>query len=77
MQITPLIINIKKTNDDIDKAIDKLAAMSDAKEWILVGIEIGRLEELSRKMTDICKHAKDAIYADSQNYPYSNKDHLS
>lgn len=66
MQITPFISSINGAKCNLEGAIERLVSQSDAKQFQLAGIELGRIEELAARIVDTCQLAKDALWADSQ-----------
>ena len=58
MDMVALICSMADASADIAKAIPELGGHSDAKRWDLVGYELGRIQELGKRIEATCRLAR-------------------
>jgi hypothetical protein len=66
MRTSQFVCSMSHAKHDIGKALEDFAFQVDAKQWTNAGIALGRIQELSGKLSDLARLASDPLWEESQ-----------
>jgi hypothetical protein len=66
MLMTPFVCQFTSLIEKLYKQNGELAYNLDAKQFVMAGMDLGRIRELAAQMVGLCDLAKDSLYSDSK-----------
>lgn len=73
MTVTPFVCHMIETRADIDRAITALTNNLDSKQFEIAGVELGRLLELGKRLSMVCRLAQCALREQSDSHSRSRE----